>query len=248
MIISANKKTSKMNIEEYSRFLPQYYSATIPPTLKKYLDAVGYKSILDCGCGDGSLLFILKQNNYFKDKKIYALDLSKNRINLVKKIDPKINAFVDNAETMSKIKKNSIDFFISTHVIEHVDDRKMLNAIERIMKKNGIAYVATIFKKWYGWYYYRKNGKWVMDLTHLREYMKDDELLGLIDIKKFKILEVKKAHLYFPIVDFIIRRLYMMNIINNRQLFIKSSFFNIIRGVKIPVPGYYNWEIILQKI
>lgn len=236
-----------MNIEEYSRLLPQHYSTTIPPTLKKYLDAVHYKSILDCGCGDGSLLFILKQNNYFKDKKIYALDLSKNRINLVKKIDPKINAFVDNAETMRKIKNNSIDFFMSKHVVEHVNDQKMLAAVSRIMKKNGIVYIATIFKKWYGWYYYRKDGKWVMDLTHLREYMHDEELLDLIDTKKFRILETQKTLLRFPIIDFFIRRLYMSGLIKNRELFNNNSLFNLMQKLTIPVPGYYNWDIVLKK-
>lgn len=45
----------------------------------------------------------------------------------------------------------------------------------------------------------------VIENTHLREYMKDEELLGLIDTNKFRILEINKTQLYFPIIDFIIR-------------------------------------------
>lgn len=237
------KKKSEMEIEEYANNLPLYYGVTIPKLLKKYLDKTSFNSLLDCGCGDGSLLFTLKYNNYFKNRKISAIDLSKNRIELVKKINPQINAFVDNAETLSKIKEKSIDFFISTHVIEHVDDKEMINAIDRVVKKNGIIYLATVFKKWYGWYYYRKNGKWVMDLTHLREYTKDEELLDLIDKRKYEILEQQKTRLYFPIIDFFIRRLF----IKNRELFVNNKFLNFLRNIKIPVIGYYNWEIILKK-
>lgn len=240
-------KNSTMEIEKYARFLPQYYGIIIPKMLKKHLDRVSFASLLDCGCGDGALLYVLKQNNYFKNREIIAVDLSKKRTNLVRKIDPKINALVDNAETLQKIKTRSIDFLIATHVVEHVDDKKMLIAVERVMRKDGIVYMATIFKKWYGWYYYRKDGKWVMDLTHLREYMKDEELIELINKKSFKILEVQKTQLYFPLIDFVIRRLYMNNILKSRELFVNNPIFYLIRKLKIPIPGYYNWEIVLKK-
>ena len=241
------KKTQSVGIEEYARILPQYYSSVMPYTLKKYLTTAGFTSLLDCGCGDGSLLFALKQHNFFNVKKVLAVDLSKNRVNLVKKIDPRIDAFVDSAETLEKIKSSSIDFLIAKHVIEHVDDRKMLYAIGRVMKKDGIAYIATIFKKWYGWYYYRKDGKWVMDITHLREYMHDEELFDLIDRKKFKILETQKTLLRFPAIDFLIRRFYMLGLIKNRELFTNNSLFTLLQKITIPVPGYYNWDIVLKK-
>ena len=241
------KKTQTIGIEEYADFLPQYYSSTIPAVLKKYLDSTSFTSLLDCGCGDGALLYALKQNNYFKGRKIIAIDLSKNRIKLVKEIDPRINAIVDSAEILKKIKSHSIDFLISKHVIEHVDDKKMLNAVARVIKKNGIAYIATIFKKWYGWYYYRKNGKWTMDVTHLREYMHDEELLDLIDTKKFRILETKKNLLHFPLIDLFIRRFYMHGLLKERELFTNNSFFKLLQKITIPVPGYYNWDIVLEK-
>lgn len=232
-----------MNIEAYANNLPLYYGTTIPNLLKKYLDKNLFKSLLDCGCGDGSLLFALKYNNYFKNKKITAIDLSKTRIEIVKRIDPQINAFVDSAEILSKIQNNSVDFFISNCVIEHVDDKKMIKAMDRVVKKNGIIYLATVFKKWYGWYFRRKNGKWVMDLTHLREYAKDEELFNLIDKKKYKIIEEQKTRLYFPIIDFFMRRLS----IEDRELFVNNKLFNFLRNIKIPIIGYYNWEIILRK-
>lgn len=238
------RSNSSMGIEEYADKLPQYYDETMPKTLKKYLDSSKFTSLLDCGCGDGSLLFSLKQNNYFTGKRIYAIDLSKSRISLIKKIDPRIRAYVDNAELLNTIKRNSIDFFISSFVIEHIDDKKLLHEAARVMRKHGIAYISTVFKKWYGWYFYRRNGKWVMDMTHLREYTRDEELLSLIDTNTFTLIESIKTQLYFPIIDFILRRFD----IKNRKLFVENTLLKMLRDVRIPIPGYYSWEIIFRKI
>ena len=230
-------------ITDYSDYLFQYYATTIPDLLKKYLKKNSYKSFLDLGCGDGSMLYALKMNGYFKGKIIYGVDLSPKSIALVKKIDPKIQAFVDNVENLKNVRKNNIDFIVSTMVIEHVDDKKLLRSIDSVMKKNGIAYITTVFKKSYGWYYNRRDGKWVMDITHLREYIKDEELMGLIDKKKFSILESKKSLIWFPVADFITRRL----IIKNRKFFTENLLVRLLQKIKIPVIGYYTWEIVLRK-
>ncbi|MCX6781637.1 MAG: class I SAM-dependent methyltransferase [Candidatus Magasanikbacteria bacterium] len=232
-----------MNIEEYSKIAPQYYSDCISELLKKYLLNHNFTTFLDCGCGDGNLLSALIKNKYLIDKKVFAIDLSKNRIDLVRKIDVGITAMVDNAEEMKTIENNSIDFFVSTMVIEHIDDNKMMNNIHRVVKKDGIIYISTVFKKWYGWYFYRNNGKWVLDPTHLREYKKDCELLDLFDRNKFKLLENKKTLERFPIIDFFVKRLG----IRNRKLY-NNLLFRILRKIRIPIPGYYSWELVFKKI
>lgn len=235
-------KTS-LNIEKYARFLPQYYSDSIPKTLRYYLDTKSYTSMLDAGCGDGSLLFALKYHGYFRNRKIYGVDLSQKRIRLVRRIDRRVHAYVDNAIYLKNISNKSIDFYMSTFVIEHVDDKRMINTIARVTKRGSVIYISTIYKKWYGWYYYRKDGKWVMDITHLREYVCDDELLQYIDQKEFKILENRKNQLYFPIIDFIVRRLFL----KNRQIFIHNPLLAFLRNIKVLIPGYYEWEIVLER-
>lgn len=232
-----------MNIEEYSKIAPQYYSDYIPQLLKKYLIKSTWNSFLDCGCGDGALLFALNKEGYFNKKNIFAIDLSKNRINFVKKINSKIKAFVDSAEDLKTIKNESIDFFVSTQVIEHVDDKKMMNEVSRVTKKEGITYISTVHKKWYGWYFYRNNDRWVLDPTHLREYSIDKQLFDNIDKNKFQILENRKTLQKFPILDFFINR---MNV-HNRKFF-NTNLIQWIRKIKIPIFGYYNWEIVLKKL
>lgn len=231
-----------MDIEKYSKIAPQYYSDNIHGILKRYLSNHKFTTFLDCGCGDGNLLNALFKNNFLIDKKVFAIDLSKNRIDLVKKIDTNISARVDNAEEMRTIENDSIDFFIATQVIEHVNQIKMLYSIDRVTKRNGIIYLSTVYKKWYGWYFFRNNGKWVIDPTHLREYKKDSELFDFIDKDIFEILENKKTLLKFPIIDFFIKRLR----IKNRKIF-NNKFLQLIQNIKIPIIGYYNWEIVLRK-
>ncbi len=84
-----------MNIEEYSKIGFQFYNEEVSPLLKKYLHETAWQNYLDCGCGDGALLYRLNLDNIFENKNVIAVDLSENRINLVKKINSKIDAHVD---------------------------------------------------------------------------------------------------------------------------------------------------------
>ena len=95
---------------------------------------------------------------------------------------------------------------MSTQVIEHIDDIKMFVAIKRTVRTNGIIYISTVFKKWYGWYFYRCNDNWVLDPSHLREYTTDEEFLSLFD-DEFLLLENKKTLLWFLLFDFILKRI-----------------------------------------
>ena len=231
-----------MNIEHYSEVAPQYYQEDVPELLDKYLKSANFSNILDCGCGDGSLVYALNRRNDFHAKKIFAIDLSQKRIELVKKINADIVATVDSAEEMRTVADKSIDFFISTQVIEHIDDKKMVAKIDEKVKNGGMVYVSTVFKKWYGWYFYRNHGMWVLDPTHLREYTSDEQLLDLFDKTKFALLENSKQLQWFPISDFFIKRLGL----KDRKLY-ENKLMQLIRKAKIPIPGYYNWEIVLRK-
>jgi ubiquinone/menaquinone biosynthesis C-methylase UbiE len=118
---------------------------------------------------------VLKKFGYLKNRKAYAVDLSQKRIDIIRSNFPEVIAAVDDAEALRTIEDNTIDFFLSTQVIEHVDQEKMLQSIDRVTKSGSTIYLATVLKKWYGWYFYRNNGRWVIDPTHLREYQRAGE-------------------------------------------------------------------------
>ena len=73
---------------------------------------------------------------------------------------------------LNKKSENEIfDVVISSQVIEHVsDDNELLKEIGRLLKSDGIAYISTVIKKWYGFYIYRNGGKFRLDPTHVKEY------------------------------------------------------------------------------
>lgn len=230
-----------MDIEEYSKYT-NYYSDEVPELLWKYMNKHSFETYLDLGCGDGSLLYAINKREGFKGKKVHAVDLSQNRINLCKEISPEFNCQVGSACDIQHIGDNEIHFIASTQVIEHVpDDEDMIKEIKRVTHGEPTVYISTVFKKWYAWYFYRCNGKWALDPTHIREYTKDSQLLDKLEKHGFEILENKKTLIKYSISNFILRR------IGYKKNKIDSKFVKILSFLKIPIIGYYNWEIVCRK-
>ena len=92
------------------------------------------------------------------------------------------------------IKSNSLDFIVSNQVIEYIyNHEKVISEAFRILQKKGIFYISTVFKKWYGWYFYRSNGRWVLDPTHVREYKDTNDLMLIINNIGFKVIKEKRV-------------------------------------------------------
>ncbi|MAG50417.1 hypothetical protein CL621_02115 [archaeon] len=181
-----------------------------------------WKTFLDLGCAKGPILKELKKRGHFRDKKIYAIDIRHSFKDYIEEIDKDIIFFNDSACNLKNIENNSIDLLVSSQVMEHAEsDEKMIEEVKRVLSKNGLAYITTVFKKKWAWYFYRCGGKWRLDPTHVREYTKDDQLLPLFTKHGFKILKTKKNMFWFHL-----------------------PFY---RKIKIPIFGYYNWEIILRN-
>ncbi len=229
-----------MKIEEYAKYV-HFYEENVPGLLLKYLNKSKWKTFLDAGCGDGSLLYALDKKDFFHDKEVYAIDLSKKRIDRCQENLRNINFFVNSAMNIKSINDNSIDFLVSTQVIEHVSsDDRMIEEIARVLnKKNNTVYISTVFKKWYGWYFYRCNNKWTLDPTHAREYTSDEQLFKILHKYGLTITETRKSLFWFSISHFFLRKIGYTNKINNKYL--KS-----INSIKLPIIGYYNWEIICK--
>jgi ubiquinone/menaquinone biosynthesis C-methylase UbiE len=231
-----------MDIETYAQSV-HFYADDVPPFLIKTLSNRKWTQFMDVGCGDGSLLHALKARNILnKDKKVFAADLSETRIERVKSIDPGYTCFVSSADELKSIESNSMDFVVSTQVIEHVtDDAKMARELARIVKPGGTLFLSTVYKKWYGWYFYRCNGKWTLDPTHLREYTEESGLSDCL-VKSGLVLESQEKHLFrFPAVDFVLKRIGVgTDVYRNRLL-------RELRKVQVPIVGYYDWQMVWVK-
>jgi len=230
-----------MNLEEYSKH-GQFYTDGVPPLLVAVLSDNDWNSCLDLGCGDGALLSALKNQGYFNGKSVFAVDTSPSRIDLVKRICEDFNCIIADGCNIS-IEDGAIDLLISTQVIEHVsNDHDMVKEMHRLLRQDGLLYLSTVFKKKYGWYFYRCNGKWTLDPTHLREYTADDQLLDILRACGFEIVVNNKTLDGRPITDSILRRLGMpRHAYDNR-------FLKKLRTLRVPIPGYYLWELVCQRV
>ncbi len=229
-----------MDLEEYAK-RTQFYAEAVPPLLRDLLGGTQWDSCLDLGCGDGSLLYALNKQGYLTGKSVYAVDISQARLDQVKQINPDIMCLRSDA-CQTQLQDGSIDFLISTQVIEHVEeDADMVREIRRVLARNGTVYLSTIFKKWYGWYFYRCNGRWTIDPTHRREYTQDRQLLDIFRRCDFEILESKKILDGRPVLDSLLRRVGAGNKVYDRRL------LRVLRRVSVPIPGYYIWEIAGRK-
>ncbi|MGA2227449.1 MAG: class I SAM-dependent methyltransferase [Syntrophobacteraceae bacterium] len=232
-----------MQIEEYARKHRHFWaSAYFPPELRFILDTNSFDSLIDIGCGNGALLNRLKTLGYLKNKHVWAVDFSETRLDSVKAIDSSIVAVQDDAQFLEKVPDSHFDLIISSQVIEHVlSDQDMISALSRIARPNALVYLDTVFKKSYGWYFYRnRHGRFVLDPTHEREYTSENSLYQYIRNSGFRIVHSSKEHMRFSPSNYVIRKLGVASDTN-------SKVFSILSKLKIPVPRYFYWKILMVK-
>ena len=230
-----------MDIEAYAGNR-QFYEDQVPALLEHELSHRSWKNFADLGCGDGNLLLALHGRGHFKERQVYALDLSELRVGRVRALCPDFKVQVGSAQDLPGFSDGSLDFIVSTQVIEHVpDDQRMLSEIARVLAPGGTAYITTVHRKWYGWYFYRCNGKWVIDPTHLREYGADEELFHEKNPAGLEVVVNIKTQLCFPVADFFLRRVGAGNRVYSNR------FLRALRRLQVPIPGYFNWELVLLK-
>ena len=228
------------DLEEHSE-RTHVYVDEIPPSLSVLLEETAWQHCLDLGCGDGALIAAMHNQGYLDGKLVYAVDASESRIDSVRKISPEIRCIVGDA-CDTQMEDGSIDLLISTQVIEHVSsDDDMVKEMHRLLRSDGTLYLTTIIKKRYGWYFYRCNGKWTLDPTHVREYTNESELLDILRNYGFEILDNQKTLESRPILDAVLRRIHAP-----RDVY-KNLLLKPLRKVRIPIPGYYTWELVCQK-
>ena len=123
------------------------------------------------------------------------MDLSEERIRRVRRLNNKIYCLIADVCDLHKLKDNEIDLIISNQIIEHVsNDELMIKEMARVLNREGLIYLSTVFKKWYGWYFYRnRNYHWVIDPTHEREYANDSPLLVYFNKYNLGIVKNEKS-------------------------------------------------------
>jgi len=205
--------------------------------------------VVDLGCGDGSLLFSLQKRGLFSNaEKIVGVDLSPERVKNLRKNVKGVFGIVSDACNVEELENNVFDVVISSQVIEHVsDDNELLKEIRRLLKSDGVAYISSVIKKWYGFYIYRNEGRFILDPTHVREYSSKEVFLNLLERNRLKILEYRIKMVKYPLLDLIIRVFLKMGLIkppDARDVYMESKWTRSIRKLIIPIFGYRTIEVL----
>jgi ubiquinone/menaquinone biosynthesis C-methylase UbiE len=190
---------NEIQFQKYKTKGPGYHWEQISRSIKKrnvyvvaryelILDLIGDKikgrKVLDVGCGDGVLSYLLAK----KGAVVTGIDTSEEAIKFAKekcKNLRNINFIVGSAYNLP-FEDKSFDYIVSSEVIEHLKyPEKMLLEIKRVWNQNGKIIITTPIK------FTEKP----LDEMHYQEFF-EDEFKKLLE-KYFEDVEVKKSHPLF---------------------------------------------------
>jgi SAM-dependent methyltransferase len=227
--------------ERYTETAIHFDVERLPSLLARSLPA-GPLALADLGCGDGPLFEALRREGFIADvRPVYAVDLAEARLRRVSARFPWIRVVVSSADSVPEIPDGSLDAVISTMAMEHVpDEGAYLTEIRRVLRVGGRAYVTTVFKKPWAWYFRKRDGESVLDTSHLREYTDLDAFRGLVTGSGLRIVALERSLLWFPLLDPALFRI-------AGGLASYPRLLRVLRLAKVPIPGYYALELVVER-
>jgi len=229
--------------DRYTETAIHFEAARLPRMLQRYLPP-GPLALADLGCGDGPLFPALERGGFIgPERPVYAVDLAPARLARVRARFPWIETIVASADSVPLIADGTLDFVCSTMVLEHIpDESAYLAEIGRVLRPGGKAYVTTVFKKPWAWYFRKRGGDSVLDTSHVREYTDVGVVRRLVTEAGFGIVALERRLLWFPLVDPLLFRLGR----RYPALSARQSLLRVLRAPKMPIPGYYSLEIVVE--
>jgi len=218
----------------------------LPSLLERHMPP-GPIALADLGCGDGPHFALLDRTGRIGPARpVYAVDLEAMRLARVSRRFPYIKTIVGPSDHVPEIPDGSVDLVISTMVMEHVpDERRYLDEIRRMLAPRGRAYITTVYKRGWAWYFRKRNGEPVLDPSHLREYTDLGAFKDLVmeGARFTKLLAVEVEQLWFPLLDPLLFRLTT----DLGALAANPDVIRRLRKPKLPIPGYYSLNIVIER-
>lgn len=212
----------------------------LPKMLRAALPS-GPLALADIGCGDGPLFAALARDGHIgSSRPAYAVDLAEERLARVKERFAFITPLMGSADEELPIPTGSLDFVISTMIMEHVqNERAYLAQISRVLRAGGRAYITTVFKRDWAWYFRKRDGESVLDVTHIREYTDLDAFRDLVMGGGLfsKLVDLQTIPMWFPLLDPILFRFRPRS----------PALVRMLRVPKVRIPGYFSLEVVVEK-
>lgn len=242
--------TSGADYEQYAE-RPQFHGAYTHHSI--FFRALQRSSgaFADVGAGDGGKLrSALDAGALSNFSTIIAIDLSQERVKRLRRLVPEAKSQVGDAQALP-LPDESIDFYYSDQVIEHVpNDVAAAREIYRVLKEGARGLIGSVVKRKGAWYFYRCNGQWRIDPTHIREYGSLEEYTRLFRSVGLEVLESCLEPMAFPITDISIRALLRFRLIgvnSSLEAYQRYPVLKYISSLKIPIPRYYVCYAVVQK-
>jgi len=142
----------------------------------KYIKDLNFKSVLDVGCGEGSLLQSLGLTG--KDLEIHGVDKSENAIKLAKsKIE---NGTFEVLDVSKKSLDKKFNLVICSEVLEHIEDD--VSAIQNLHKMSKYIIITAPIGKM---------GAEDLQVGHVRRYSKNG-IVNKLENAGFEIIELRE--------------------------------------------------------
>ena len=212
----------------YARAHEHFATGELPPLLEE-LARPG--EIIDLGCGDGANLYALHTLGRLGERS-YAVDLSDIRVRRAAKI-PDVTGIVADA-TSVPLPDASADGLICSQVIEHVpDEAALVDEIVRLLRPHGWWYIGSCLRGRRAWWIYRRDGRFWLDPTHVREYPDEQAFREAIRHDALEVSAVRSEPMRFPLLDLILRA-----VRRDGRFYDRHRWCVPVRRVRLRVPGY----------
>ena len=219
----------------------------MPPLLRETAERSPPRVLADLGAGDGGTLWPLDRAG-LAGETIYAVDISAEHVALCERLSPKVRGIVSDVARVDELADTSVDAVISSQVIEHLpDDRVLTPEIARLLKPGGWFYVVSVMRGPHAvWLYKGKPPapeRWQLDPTHMREYESEQHFRSVLEHPELELDVVRSSQLKFPLTDPLFRIAALAHLIKREQL--PEIYLRLprrLRGARralgVPIPGY----------
>jgi SAM-dependent methyltransferase len=241
--LAASSGPSVEDLEHSRYFLTEW----MPPLLRERAERSPPRVLADLGAGDGGTLFPLDRAGLVGEV-IYAVDISELHVKWCQALGEKVHGIVSDVAYVDALADESVDAVVSSQVIEHLpDDRVLAPEIARLLKPGGWFYVSSVIRGPHAFWLYKGKppapDRWQLDPTHMREYESEEQFREVLEHPQLQLDVVRSSQLKAPLTDLVFRVAALApNRVGERlpglYLDLPDWVTKARRATGIPIPGY----------
>ena len=241
--MAASSGPSVQDLEHSRYFLTEW----MPPLLRQTAERSPPRVLADLGAGDGGTLFPLDRAGLVGEV-IYAVDISEMHVRWCRSLAPKVRGIVSDVAHVDELDDESVDAVVSSQVIEHLpDDRVLAPEIARILKPGGWFYVSSVIRGPHAFWLYKGKPpapeRWQLDPTHMREYASEAQFRSVLEHPQLRFDVVRSSQLKAPLTDLAFRVAAVAHLVRREglprlYLDLPGWVTNVRRATGVPIPGY----------